>query len=155
MSDFEKLFNKELIFIDVEAVDRTELFRKVAEKLLRKGYVEESYFEALNRREDEFPTGIVTENLPIALPHANPENVKKPFIAIIKTKNLIHVEQMGIGEDEETRDFFFLGIVKETQDLQVKLLQRFMQLMNDGNFVKNYKESSSPTDIYNYFIEKF
>ncbi|GAJ26357.1 PTS system, galactitol-specific IIA component [Liquorilactobacillus sucicola DSM 21376 = JCM 15457] len=155
MSEFDKLFDENLIFVDVEAADRQNLFEKVAKLLFDQGYVKASYLKALNKREDEFPTGILTENLAIALPHANPENVNKPFIAIVKCKNLIHVEQMGIGEDEETKNFFFLGIVKETQDLQVKLLQRFMQLMNDESFVNEYKKLNSSTDIYEYFLKKF
>lgn len=109
----------------------------------------------MNKREDEFPTGVVTEYLPIALPHANPVNVKKPFVAVVQLKQPIHVLQMGLNEDEETQTFFFLGIVKETQNLQVKLLQRFMQLMNSKEFVEKFKDANGSTQMYQLLTEEF
>lgn len=155
MSDYSKLFDKELIFLNLDVSNRNELFKKVYEKLAEKGLVKESYLDALTKREDEFPTGVVTQFLPIALPHANPENVNHPFIAVVQTKDDIRVQQMGTNEDEDTKNFFFLGIVKETQDLQVKLLQRFMQLMNDEKFVLDFKEIKKPDDMYDYLINNF
>lgn len=155
MSDYSELFEKELIFLDVDAVDRNDLFKKIAAKLSEHGLVKDSFQDALIKREDEFPTGVVTQYLPIALPHANPENVNHPFIVVVKTKKEIHVQQMGTNEDEETRNFFFLGIVKETQDLQVKLLQRFMQLMNSQEFVTDFEKIDNPNDMYDYLINNF
>lgn len=155
MSDYSNLFDKELIFLDVNASDRNDLYEKVSEKLEVLGFVKDSFSEALIKREDEFPTGVITQYLPISLPHANPENVNKPFIAVVQTKDTIKVQQMGTNEEEKTKNFFFLGIVKETQDLQVKLLQRFMQLMNDQEFVMDFKKMNNSADMYDYLINNF
>lgn len=96
-----------------------------------------------------------TQYLPIALPHANPENVKKAFIAVVKTAGKVKMKQMGTNEDMETKYFFFLGIVKEKQDLQVKLLQRFMQLMNDESFVSSFKKLLKPEEVYEFLVDRF
>lgn len=155
MNDYSELFEKDLVLLNVDADDRQELFGKVANVLLKKGYVKDSYLDALNDREDEFPTGVVTEYLPIALPHANPENVNRSFIAVVRLNNMVHVEQMGLGTDEETKNFFFLGIVMETQDLQVKLLQRFMQLMNDKDFVDQFNAIDDEDAMYDFLVKEF
>ncbi|GBG95690.1 galactitol-specific PTS system IIA component [Ligilactobacillus salitolerans] len=155
MSNYSELFDKDLIFLQVEANDRNDLYQKVADKLAEQGLVKESFLPALIKREDEFPTGVITQYLPIVLPHANPENVNQPFIAVVQTQNEIRVQQMGTNEDELARNFFFLGIVKETQDLQVKLLQRFMQLMNNQEFVMDFKKIDKPADMYDYLINNF
>lgn len=155
MSNYSKLFDKKLIFLNVAASERNDLYQQVSDKLEKLGFVHDSFSQALIKREDEFPTGVITQYLPIALPHANPENVKKPFIAVVQTKDNIHVQQMGTNDAEKTRNFFFLGIVKETQDLQVKLLQRFMQLMNDQGFVIDFKKISTAKDMYDYLINNF
>jgi|SRR5699024_2324866 len=155
MSEYSNLFDKKLIFYDVDAADRNDLYKKISDALLQKGFVKEDFYQALNSREDEFPTGIVTKYLPIALPHANPENVNKPFIAVVHTKKQIQIQQMGTNEDEKTKNFFFLGIVEETQDLQVKLLQRFMELMNDQNFVEQFVAIKNPETIYDFLINHF
>ncbi|MDO1604909.1 PTS sugar transporter subunit IIA [Lactobacillus sp. YT155] len=155
MSELSNLFDKELILFNVEGSTRQNIFEQVSKVLDSNGYTQSTFLDALNKREDEFPTGVVTANLPIALPHANPENVKRPFIAVVQTKNLITVQQMGIGDDEETKNFFFLGIVEETQDLQVKLLQRFMELMNDKEFVNKFKSAADKDSMYDLFMNNF
>lgn len=155
MSQYQHLFDQRLILNNLVAQDRNDLFKQVATVLEREGYVKSSYLDALNKREDEFPTGVKTEYLPIALPHADPINVKKPFIAVVQLKNTIHVRQMGSNEDEQTKIFFFLGIVQSAQELQVKLLQRFMQLMNDQDFVKEFKAIKDTSAMYKLLTSKF
>lgn len=155
MSEYSELFDQALILNNIDAKNRQDLFSQVATVLKREGYVEDTYLDALNKREDEFPTGVITEYLPIALPHANPVNVKKPFIAVVQLNNPVHVLQMGLNEDEETQTFFFLGVVKETQDLQVKLLQRFMQLMNSHEFVDKFKATKNSDEMYQLLITEF
>lgn len=155
MGSYAELFDQKLIFWDVEAVDRADLYQKIAAKLKEAGVVKESYFTALSQREEEFPTGLKTNFLPIALPHANPENVNQAFIAVVKTANDIAMKQMGTNEDMQTKNFFFLGITAEKQDLQVKLLQRFMQLMNDQKFVEDFTKLQNPHDVYQFLVERF
>ena len=155
MSSYSDLFDRNLVFWDVNASNCTELYQKIAKELEKFNVVEASYFKALTEREKEFPTGLNTQYLPIALPHANPENVKKAFIAVVKTAGKVKMKQMGTNEDMETNYFFFLGIVKEKQDLQVKLLQRFMQLMNDESFVKSFKKLSKPEEVYEFLVNRF
>lgn len=155
MSNYSDLFDQRLIFWNVDATDRTDLYKKIAQSLEDYGVVKSSYLTALSKREDEFPTGLKTQYLPIALPHANPENVNKAFIAVVKTKKEIAMKQMGTNEQMETKNFFFLGIVLEKQDLQVKLLQRFMQLMNNQSFVEEFQKLANPIDVYQFLIERF
>ncbi|MDF7638596.1 PTS sugar transporter subunit IIA [Lactobacillus sp. ESL0791] len=155
MSEYSDLFDKKLIFWNISASDRDDLYRKVSTRLQNLGVVKESYYSTLCKREDEFPTGVKTQYLPIALPHANPENVNQAFIAVVQTNKDIAMKQMGTNEDEVTKNFFFLGIVKEKQSLQVKLLQRFMQLMNDEEFVDKFKNLTNSDDVYEYLVEHF
>lgn len=127
MSDYSKLFDKELIFLNLDASNRNELFKKVYEKLAEKGIVKESYLDALTKREDEFPTGVVTQSLPIALPHANPENVNHPFIAVVQTKDDIRVQQMGTNEDGIPKTSSFWGLLRK---LRICRLSYYKDLCN-------------------------
>lgn len=155
MDRYSDLFDKKLIFWNVEANDRKSLYFQIAQKLNNYGIVKDSYYNALSKREDEFPTGLKTNFLPIALPHANPENVNQAFIAVVKTLNNIPMKQMGTNEVMSVKYFFFLGITSEEQDLQVKLLQRFMQLMNDQAFVNSFKMLEDPSEVYQFLVERF
>ena len=44
------MFEKENIYLDIEAKDHTELFTKMAEIFKKKGYVKESYLDAIIER---------------------------------------------------------------------------------------------------------
>ena len=70
--DYSTIIHKQLIFLNENQPDRQHLFRAVAEKLQAAGYVKKTYEAALNRREDEFPTGIVFPEISVMLPHADP-----------------------------------------------------------------------------------
>lgn len=155
MTEYSSLFDKNLVFWEEKVKDRDELYQKIAKHLEKLSIVKSSYYGALTKRENEFPTGLKTEYLPIALPHANPENVNQAFIAVVRTKNPISMKTMGTSETVNVKNFFFLGIVKEKQNLQVKLLQRFMQLMTDQDFVIQFKKLSSVNEVYNFLVNRF
>lgn len=117
------------------------------------GYVKSSYQVALNSREDEFPTGLITKFLPIALPHADPENVNKAFIAVARNNQEIPMLQMGSNEEMRTKYFFFLGITDSSH--QVILLQKFMQLLQDKEFVDKLVSANSVDEVYSLLDEYF
>lgn len=147
------MLQPELVFLNIDAKDRKNLYKQIAEKLMKLGYVKDTYESALNKREDEFPTGVVSEHISIALPHANPENINKPFVAIVTTKNLIELLQMGYNTKEETKTFFFLGI--QHSDDQLTLLQKFMALIQDKDFVDDFESITDESEMFQYIEKKF
>lgn len=150
--DYKNMLHKDTIFLDVDVNNRDELFATISSKLEDLGYVKSSYSNALSTREDEFPTGLITKYLPIALPHADPENVNEAFIAVVKNSKKIHMLQMGTNEDLEAQYFFFLGITDSSH--QVILLQKFMQLLQDKNFVDSLVAVTNENDMFN-LLSKF
>ena len=82
--DYSTMIHKDLIFLNEDAADRKTLFRDVAKKIRAAGYARDTYEAALNKREDEFPTGVVFPEISVMLPHADPENVNEPFMSIVK-----------------------------------------------------------------------
>lgn len=119
--DYSTMIHKDLIFLNENAADRKTLFRDVAKKIRAAGYAKDTYEAALNKREDEFPTGVVFPEISVMLPHADPENVNEPFMAIVKNAQPVRVLQMGYNEPEDATAMFFLGITDSSQ--QVGLLQ--------------------------------
>lgn len=151
--DYSAMIHKDLIFLNEDAPDRKTLFREVARKLKKAGYVKDSYEKALNLREDKFPTGVVLPELSAMLPHADPVNVNKPFLAIVKNAQPVRVLQMGYNEPEDATAMFFLGITDPSQ--QVGLLQLFMDLLQDKVFVEKFKSITDPSVMYQFFVDTF
>ena len=67
----------------------------MSDTLKEKGYVRDSWHDAICAREKSFPTGLQFEKIGIAIPHVDPENIVKPYIAIIKPKAPIDFAPMA------------------------------------------------------------
>ena len=153
MEAYRSMLHPELIFLDMQA-DRTgELFTQIGAKLQKLGYVKTDYSKALTQREADFPTGLVTKYLPVALPHTDPEYVEKPFICLAKNEKPLALLQMGTNEPMQAQYFFFLGITVPKD--QVVLLQKFMQLLQDENFVKGLTHITEPAEMFAFIKQEF
>lgn len=147
------MFKEELISINVEVNSEEQLFSYVAKKLKERRYVNDSYLEGITKREEEFPTGLITKNLNIALPHSDPEYIIEPFIYVVRSNNDVTVKQMGDNQEMKVKDFFFLGI-KEPSG-QVGVLQSLMNLFMNNDFTKEYINAQSQEEIFNTIKKYF
>lgn len=58
----------------------------MTDKLLELGYVKDTFRDAIKTREANYPTALPVEPYPVAIPHSDPENIIKPFIACTRLK---------------------------------------------------------------------
>lgn len=151
--EFYEMFKEELVSINVEVDSEEQLFSYVAKRLKEGRYVKDSYLEGITKREEEFPTGLITKNLNIALPHSDLEHIREPFIYVVRINNNVTVKQMGDNQEMKVKDFFFLGI-KEPSG-QVGVLQSLMNLFMNDDFVKEYIEAQSQEEIFNTIKKYF
>jgi len=139
-------FQKDYFSFDVEGGDFLEVAKEVEQKLKSLDLIEDTYLEALVKRESTYPTGLITQFLNIALPHTDPEHIKKPFVFGVKLKQPITVKQMGDGQDMLVENMFFLGIKNPSE--QVKLLQLIMNLFMNETFVKEYGAVATESEAF-------
>jgi len=143
---YENMLDVNLVGLGFDSPSREDLFKKIANELKKKGYVNSDYLDALEGREKSFPTGLRTNKLNISLPHSDPEFVSKPFIYIAKNNNPLKVLQMGDNEELDCKYFFFLGI--KEPDKQVGLLSKFMELFSEDSFVEELKQVQNEEKMY-------
>ncbi|MGX7417286.1 PTS sugar transporter subunit IIA [Carnobacterium gallinarum] len=148
----KEMFQQELIDLQVQANSEEELFKIVAARLLELDYVYPDYVAGITTREQEFPTGLITQYLTIALPHSDTQYVKKPFIYIVRLQEPVLVRQMGDNQEMLVKDIFFLGIKEPTK--QVGLLQLLMTLFQSEEFVRALKNEERCEEVYTLFVEK-
>ena len=135
--------NKQFTF---NASSFDELVDQIA-KVLSDEYVKDSYAEAVKAREQEFPTGLKTQNLNIGIPHTDPDHILKPFVFFAKNESKIDIRQMGDNEPMESEYFFFLGI-KDSKS-QVGLLSELMELFMNEDFVEKLTKAKDIEEIIN------
>lgn len=137
--NFIELFKKELIDLNNNNKDiKEDFFTKKSLELIESGYVKESFKDAIIARENEYPTGLVLENINLAIPHTDTEHIKEPFVYINRLKNKIEFNQMGNEEDTvSVKDVWMLGIKDGAK--QVDLLAFIMEIFSDPDFIKKYQ----------------
>ena len=95
---------KELIQLDWEVKDQNEFF----DKLLELGYVKDTFRDAIKTREANYPTALPVEPYPVAIPHSDPENIIKPFIACTRLKDTIKWCEMANNDVQHDVKFIFM-----------------------------------------------
>lgn len=84
-----ELLRPELVFFDLEANDAQELFDGLEDRLKPLGYLKDTWRAAIGEREKNYPTGLACPTAQIAIPHTDPVNLERPYIAIVKPKSPI------------------------------------------------------------------
>ena len=142
------LFRPELVFFDFEATDEWDFFKKMSDTLKEKGYVRDSWHDAICAREKSFPTGLQFEKIGIAIPHVDPENIVKPYIAIIKPKAPIDFAPMAdmVDHPVHTELIINLGLLAHAED-QVAVLQAMMGIFMDEEATAEIMAQDTPEGI--------
>lgn len=146
MKQDAELLRPELVFFDIEATDAFDLFDKLGPRLSSLGYIKDSWRAAIGDREKNFPTGLVCPTAQIAIPHIDPENLNKPYIAIVKPKSPIRFAPMGADTGEvEARLVINLGIMRNGG--QVEMLQSLMGIFLDADKTADVMAQDTAQDM--------
>ncbi|MFZ7134600.1 MAG: PTS sugar transporter subunit IIA [Eubacteriales bacterium] len=140
------LLYENLIFFDFEADDRTDLLSKLSNILKERGFVKDTFLEAVLERESKFPTGIPTVEVKIAIPHTDISHVNKPCITIAKLKKAIIFREMGSHANEIEVELVFMLAVNAPKD-QLKVLQKIIGMFCKPEILIALRDSTTPKEI--------
>lgn len=146
------LVNKELIFLDYEASDKEDLITKMSTYAQEKGYVKETFLEAILKRESIFPTGLIGKNLTIAIPHTDAVHVEKPGIFFTRLKDTVKFKEMGLGLDDVDVKLVFMLLIKNPKE-QVSMLSNLMGIFDQEDKVKVLINSEDINEVYATLVE--
>ena len=105
----EDVLKEDCIIEKLEASTKEEALSAMCGMLLSKGYVKDSFPEAILERERLYPSGLPMEGHKIAIPHCDSEHVNKSVILFARLAQPL--------------EFFSMGAPDET--LQVQLISMF------------------------------
>lgn len=126
--------NERLMLPQFEASNAAELLARMAARLHALGYVDEGFVNALLDRERDYPTGLATEPVPVAIPHAYPGFVVKPAVAVAVLKQPVDFQAMGDPERTlAVRAVFLIAINEPTA--QLDFLRRFALAIQNDTFL--------------------
>lgn len=124
----DTLICDELCELDLDVQNTDEFFEVMSKKAMNLGYVTEQFLSAIKKREHNYPTALPVEPYPVAIPHSDPINIEKQFIAPIRLKNPISWCEMANNEHVlQVQIVFLLGFKREEGHVEILqvLLQNF------------------------------
>ena len=135
------LLHEDLVLFDVEATDREELLTKLANVLREKGYVKDSYPQAILEREAAYPTGLNTKGVAIAMAHA-----VEAAILVARLKHPVTFKEMGgSGKDVQARLVFMLSV--DDPEGHVIMLGKFMSIFCDEEKLVDLYKTNDPKAV--------
>jgi PTS system galactitol-specific IIA component len=112
------------------------------------GFVEKTYWEDVYKREGAFPTGLPTQPVAIAIPHANPDRVIKNGIAIAVFDQPVKFRIMGSNEpDKLDVPVVFMLALKDFKQ-QTAVIRDLLTLIQSKTIIQDIYEAASSSEIY-------
>lgn len=145
------LIRRELIRFHSRQTSVEGIFREAYETLLEKGYVRETYLEALLAREAAHPTALALENINIAIPHADPAHVKRGGIMAVALEKPVIFRHMMDSSEVEVEYVFFLILTNGSSHLEA--LSRLMSVMQKKEAVKRIRDCGTEHELYEVLAE--
>ncbi len=113
------------------APDAGAAIRALCAMLAGAGYVEPAYADAVVARELLFPTGLPTDP-PVALPHADPDAVRRTAMAVGTLAAPVAFKEMGNPDHELAVRVIFLLAVRGKDEAVHLLKQLVLAFRNHG-----------------------
>ncbi len=144
---------EDLVFVDLEAENTTDIFKKMGGALTEKGITKDSYVQALIEREADYPTGLDIDGLGVAIPHTPIDHVNEAATCIGVLKK--PVEFMEMGTDDEFVDVelvFMLAVVNPSA--HIDQLQRIVTIIQDKDVLETLKKTKDAREIIGVIKKK-
>lgn len=131
------LLNKSRIAPSLEASDAESCIRSLVKVMVEEGCASPEYAEDVIRRERTFPTGLPTEPIGVAIPHADPDHLKRSCVVLGIASSGVPFGQMGTDGDVqvEARLIFLLGI--REREKQVDMIGELMELIQNESLLES------------------
>lgn len=136
----------DLIFYNLQAEDCNEVLQIMGDALIRAGYGEKGFTDAVLEREKDYPTGLDIDGIGVAIPHADSEHIKKEGIAISILKNPVEFGAMG----EKNSMISVKIVIMFTVAGAGKQIDRLLQILNvlrDEEILKGLLNAENKEEI--------
>lgn len=135
-------FNPELVKIDIDATNQKEAIEQLGSLLVEQGYVKEDYPNLVLEREQEYPTGLRTRGVNIAMPHAFDERITSSHVAVGVLKKPVVFNNMEDTERSLSVQLLFMLAIGKAHE-QLEMLQILMKIFKEAELLKELLEIKS------------
>ena len=147
------IFDESFILRFDTHLTNTEVLSAMADNLCKRGIVKETYKKAILDREQEFPTGLNTGGINVAIPHADISHVNKAAICVGILKEPAAFHAMDEPDYDVPVKLVIMLALTEAHG-HIEMLQRIVKLIQNQEDVKHIVEAGQP-DIIHKIIKQY
>jgi len=125
-------FSENQIFTNLSFKNSKEALDFLAEQLIQQGCVEKGYKQAIIEREKEYPTGLSSPGVNIAIPHADYQLVKKATVIVGILKDPVVFHSMEDVEKQLDVQIIMMMAIDEPHG-QLNMLQKVVSIIQNEN----------------------
>ena len=140
-------FNKELIYKKESTLKKNEVLAEMAELLRKNGFVKDTYGEALIKREEEYPTGLETGEINVAIPHVDVKHVNEAAIAVGILKNPIDFNKMEEPENS-TAVRIIIMLALDSPQGHIDMLGKIIEMIKNRETLNQLVKEDNKEEIY-------
>ncbi|GJQ34658.1 MAG: PTS sugar transporter subunit IIA [Anaerolineaceae bacterium] len=140
------LLRTDHILVNMNVKDAQEAIQTLTAALVETGHVSPGFAEDVWRREQTFPTGLPTQPLAVAIPHADPDHVNKSAVCIGVLNAPVLFAQMGTdGSTSLDARLIFLLAIKE-REKQVEMIGQLVKLIQTGSLLEDLAQAKDSAE---------
>ncbi len=155
MNNSKDVFREELVLLNYIAQDAEDVLKALADKLYEDGSVKDTYFQAMYDREKAYPTGLPTEGIKVAIPHAEVEHVNYSAFAIATLPNPVKFGEMGAGPDSTLDVQIIMMLANADPDEQVKTLRKMVDLFDEPDSLVSIMDAKTAGEVVDILKENY
>ena len=137
----------ELVLMDAVAKDSTDIIEQLCARLQAAGCIGDTYCRDVLAREREYPTGLPSEGVTAAIPHAYSEDVRETAVAIAVLREPVMFRNIADYDEELPVSLVFLLANGTGEGEHMDSLQELMDSMSRPTLLLAVKNASGPEEI--------
>lgn len=118
-------------FIKKNFESKEEFFAEAARVLKADSVVTEGFHNAILRREENFPTGLLTLSIPVAIPHTEYEFVNKESILFCNFEKPISFKRMDDPNETVSAELAIMLLIKDKNHHMESLVELMGLIQSD------------------------
>jgi PTS system galactitol-specific IIA component len=150
--EFSSLLRKDFILLDLDYDDRFDALRHMARFLHERGYVRDTFEEAIIRREEAHPSGLPMEGQKIAIPHTGAEHVNSSVILFARLKQPVVFHCMGDPGDTMELRLISMFALKEAKKIG-DLLEALIRVYQNNEALEQIINAETVDEVYEILRE--
>ena len=138
---------EDLVVLGVDAEDAEDAIRQIGKLLYDGGYVKETYIDAVAEREKEYPTGLILQDMQIAMPHTMGIHVNRPAVCVAKLAHPVIFGHMGDPDTKVEAEMLFMMAIQDP-NAQIDTLQNMMGVFTNHEAAAALKAASTEEELF-------